>query len=106
MEETKYLEFIRWSLHQADEAPSCISEIDWQGLLKFAKKQTIVGIYWQGIQRLEDVVNKPSEDEVMDWMGEYTKIVRRNAKTNDAVGKMAKLMHDNCISFLSSKVRR
>lgn len=103
MEETKYLEFIRWSLRQTDAAPSCISDIDWQGLLAFAKKQTIIGIYWQGIQRLEDVVNKPTEDEVMDWMGEYTKIVRRNTKTDDAVGNLAKLMHDDCISFFVFK---
>lgn len=47
--------------------------------------------------------NKPLEDDVMDWMGEYTKIVRQNAKTNDDVGKLAKLMHDNCICFFVFK---
>ena len=103
MEETKYLEFIRWSLRQTDAAPSCISDIDWQGLLAFAKKQTIIGIYWQGIQRLEDVVNKPTEDEVMDWMGEYAKIVRRNTKTDDAVAWLAKSMHSNDIGFFVFK---
>ena len=90
-------------MHQADEAPSCISEIDWQGLLKFAKKQTIVGIYWQGIQRLGDVANKPSEDDVMEWMGEYTKIVRRNTKTDDAVAWLAKFMRSNDIGFFVFK---
>lgn len=103
MEETKYLEFIRWSLRQTDAAPSCISEIDWQELLAFAKKQTIIGIYWQGIQRLGDVVNKLSEDEVMDWMGEYTKIVRRNTKTDDAVAWLAKFMRSNDIGFFVFK---
>lgn len=97
MEEIKYLEFIRWSLHHTDTAPSFISEIDWQELLSFAKKQTIIGIYWQGIQRLGDVANKPSEDDVMDWMGEYTKIVRRNTKTDDAVAWLAKFMRSNNI---------
>ena len=103
MEETKYLEFIRWSLHHTDAAPSCISYIDWQGLLSFAKKQTIIGIFWQGIQRLGDIANKPSEDEVMDWMGEYTKIVRRNTKTDDAVAWLAKSMHSNDIGFFVFK---
>jgi hypothetical protein len=103
MEKNKYLEFIRWSLHQADEAPSCISEIDWQELLSFAKKQTIIGIYWQGIQRLGDVANKPSEDDVMDWMGEYIKIVRRNTKTDDAVAWLAKFMRSNDIGFFVFK---
>ena len=90
-------------MHQADEAPSCISEIDWQGLLKFAKKQTIIGIYWQGIQRLGDVANKPSEDDVMEWMGEYTKIVRRNTKTDDAVAWLAKFLQSNDIGFFMFK---
>ena len=103
MEEIKYLEFIRWSLHHNDAAPSFISEIDWQELLSFAKKQTIIGIYLQGIQRLGDVANKPSEDEVMDWMGEYTKIVRRNTKTDDAVAWLAKSMHSNDIGFFVFK---
>ena len=103
MEEIKYLEFIRWSLHHTDAAPSFISEIDWQELLSFAKKQTIIGIYWQGIQRLGDVANKPSEDDVMDWMGEYTKIVRRNTKTDDAVAWLAKFMRSNDIGFFVFK---
>ena len=103
MEEINYLEFIRWSLHHNDAAPSFISEIDWQELLSFAKKQTIIGIYLQGIQRLGDVANKPSEDDVMDWMGEYTKIVRRNTKTDDAVAWLAKSMHSNDIGFFVFK---
>lgn len=103
MEETKYLEFIRWSLHQTDAVPPCISEIDWQGLLKFAKRQTIVGIYWQGIQRLGDVANKPTEDDVMEWMAICTQIVRRNAKTNDAVANLAKFMQSNDIDFFVFK---
>ena len=103
MEEIKYLEFIRWSLHHTDAAPSFISEIDWQELLSFAKKQTIIGIYLQGIQRLGDVSNKPSEDDVMDWMGEYIKIVRRNTKTDDAVAWLAKFMRSNDIGFFVFK---
>ena len=97
------IKFLRWCLHPTGNDPAGISTIDWQELLAFAKKQTIIGIYWQGIQKLGDVVNKPTEDEVMDWMGEYTKIVRRNVKTSDAVGKLAKLMHDNGISFFVFK---
>lgn len=103
MEEIKYLEFIRWSLHHTDAAPSFISEIDWQELLSFAKKQTIIGLFWQGIQRLGDVANKPSEDDVMDWMGEYTKIVRRNTKTDDAVAWLANFIHSNDIGFFVFK---
>ena len=103
MEKETNIEFLRWRLHPIDNVPACISKISWQELLAFAKKQTIVGIYWQGIQRLGDISNKPSEDDVMDWMGNYTKIVRRNVKTDEAVVKLTKLMLDNGIGFFVFK---
>lgn len=98
-----YINFLRWCLHPTGKAPVGILKIDWQELLSFAKKQTIIGIYWQGIQRLGDVANKPSEDDVMDWMGEYTKIVRRNTKTDEAVAWLAKFLQSNDIGFFVFK---
>lgn len=103
MNDSAYIDFLRWCLHPIDNVPACISKISWQELLAFAKKQTIVGIYWQGIQRLGDIPNKPSEDDVMDWMGAYTKIARRNVKTDDAVAKLTKIMRDNGIAFFVFK---
>lgn len=73
------------------------------GTLGVCQKQTIVGICWQGIQRLGDVANKPTEDAVMDWMGEYTKIVRQNTKTNEAVANLAKFMQSKDIGFFVFK---
>lgn len=98
-----YINFLRWCQHPTGKAPIGISKIDWQELLSFAKKQTIIGIYWHGIQRLGDVANKPSEDEVMDWMGEYTKIVRQNTKTDDAVAWLTKFMRSIDIGFFVFK---
>ena len=100
---SEYIIFLRWSLHPTGNIPVCTYTINWQELLAFAKKETIVGIYWQGIQRLGDIPNKPSEDDVMDWMGAYTKIVRRNIKTDDAVAKLTKIMRDNGIAFFVFK---
>jgi len=99
MNDSAYIDFLRWCLHPTGNIPACTSTINWQELLAFAKKQTIVGIYWQGIQRLGDIANKPSEDDVIDWMGAYTKIARRNVKTDDAVTKLTKIMRDNGIAF-------
>ena len=97
------IQFLRWCLHPTDNVPAGALKINWPELLAFAKKQTIVGIYWQGIQRLGDISNKPSEDDVMDWMGNYTKIVRRNVKTDEAIEKLTKFMLGNGISFFVFK---
>lgn len=103
MKEEKYIEFLRWCLYPTDVLPKCVADIDWQELLEFAKKQTIVGIYWQGIQRLGDIANRPSEDDVMEWMGEYKKITRRNTKIDTAVANLTKFMNDNGIDFFVFK---
>jgi hypothetical protein len=94
---------LNWCLHSTDSVSPCISNLNWQELLDFAKRQTIVGVYWQGIQRLGDVANKPTEDDVMEWMGAYTQIVRRNAKTNDTVTNLAKFMQSKDIGFFVFK---
>ena len=39
----------------------------------------------------------------MDWMGNYTKIVRRNVKTDEAIEKLTKFMLGNGISFFVFK---
>ena len=98
-----YMEFLRWCLHPNDVIPASVSDIDWKGLLSFAKKQTIVGIYWQGIQRLGDIANKPSEDDVMEWMGEYQNIVRRNSNVDKEVIKLVSFLEDMGIKFFIFK---
>jgi hypothetical protein len=103
MYDNDYIAFLRWCLNRKGQAPSCVERINWRSLLSFAKEQTIVGIYWQGIQKLGDVANKPSEDDVMEWMGAYTQISRRNAKANEAVANLAKLMQSNDIGFFVFK---
>jgi hypothetical protein len=59
---------------------SLVSEtIDWRELLLFAQQQAIIGVFWQGIKKIGlEEKNAPTEDEVMDWYGEYQKIGKRN----------------------------
>lgn len=110
MEEEKYIPFLQWCIKVKDSSrkdanilPN-VEGIDWRDLLAFAQKQTIVGLYWQGIQRLPtDCTNKPSEDDVMDWMGEYTKIARRNVKTNKTLGQMGLFLEKNDIGYFVFK---
>ena len=46
------------------------------------KKQSIVGVYWDGIVKMPDSTNnKPSEDDVMDWMGENVKLAKARKET-------------------------
>ena len=79
-----FLQFLSYSLSpDSQSVPSCAERIDWIGLLHFAVKQSVVGVCWQGVKRMNELeANRPSEDDVMDWMVEVSKIAKRNRKVN------------------------
>lgn len=103
MTEHPFIEFLRWCLNTSDKMPSCIEFINWEDLLAFAKKQTIVGVYWQGINRLDSSTQLLSEDNVMEWMEAYCKITRRNAQVDAAIIKLNRLLSSNHIKFVVFK---
>lgn len=85
MEIQNYLDFLRYSLSDSSTIPESIVGIKWNKLLVFAKEQAIVGVYARRLlfenEKLNEcdwMSNRPSEDDVMEWMGEVTKIRRRN----------------------------
>lgn len=85
-----FLQFLRYCLSLDDQPlPDCAIHINWTELLGFAKKQSIVGVCWQGVKRMSELEeNRPSEDDVMDWMVEVSKIAKRNRKVNATAVKM------------------
>ena len=87
-----YLQFLSYSLYpDSQSVPSCVERIDWTSLLQFAEKQSVVGVCWQGVKLMGELeTNRPSEDDVMDWMVEVSKIAKRNRKVNATAVKVVK----------------
>lgn len=87
-----FLTFLGYCLSPDSQAlPECAARICWADLLQFAKKQSVVGVYWQGVKRMSGLeTNRPSEDDVMDWMVEVSKIAKRNRKVNAVAVKVVK----------------
>uniref|UniRef100_UPI004025376A nucleotidyltransferase family protein n=1 Tax=Phocaeicola vulgatus TaxID=821 RepID=UPI004025376A len=57
--------------------------MDWSDLLNFAKKQAIVGIFWQGIRALPDTIeNKPDREVLINWLTTVRHIQIRNRQLN------------------------
>lgn len=107
MRQEDYLSFLRYSLNLDGEVPTCVQNINWHDLLRFAKKHAIVGVYAYCLlyyyKKLNDCNwngNKPSEDDVMEWMGEVTKIKHRNIllsrKTEETVQRLKDAGFDCC----------
>ena len=88
----EFLLFLSYCLSPDSQAlPECAARISWADLLQFAKKQSVVGVYWQGVKRMSGLeTNRPSEDDVMDWMVEVSKIAKRNRKVNAVAVKVIK----------------
>ena len=85
-----YLQFISYSLSpNSQSVPFCAKQIDWAGLLQFAEKQSVVGLCWQGVRRMGKLsVNKPTEDDVLEWMAKVSKIAKQNKKVNGVAAKV------------------
>lgn len=67
-----------------DVAPS---EKEWSQLLAMAKKQSLAGICFTGVEKLPQE-QSAGEDLIMEWMGEAVKTQRRNKKLNETCKKL------------------
>lgn len=82
----------------------CNSHIDWIELLDFAARQGVIGVYWHGIEKLFNSptsINKPTDDEVMEWWGEIQEIKKKNEDLFKKAAFVSKTLRkegfENCI---------
>ena len=73
---------------------SVVAGMDWQMLYSFASKQALLGLCFEGIERLgkeypEELKQNPIGRELlMTWMGKAQQIRRQNMKVNAVAGKL------------------
>lgn len=71
------------------------SEAEWGELYAIAKKQSLVGVCFAGVQRLQQQQQEPPEMTYLTWMGMAAKIQQRNEVLNrQCVELQAKLSAD------------
>lgn len=82
------------------------SNMDWQRLYSFASKQTILGLCFDGIERLgkecpnELILNPIRPDLLMTWMGKSQQIRRQNMKVNMVAAKLYAMLREGRIEML------
>ena len=75
-----------------------IAGMDWQELYSFASKQALLGLCFEGIDRLgkeypEELKRNPIGRELlMTWMGKAQQIRRQNMKVNAVAGKLFSML--------------
>lgn len=85
---TAIFAFLKYCLGSKEDMSRVIACMDWQKLYSFASKQAILGLCFDGIERLgeeypEELRLNPIERELlMTWMGVAQQIHRQNMKVN------------------------
>lgn len=84
-ESTKYLEFLKFCLNDNLPVPEGIATIKWHDLIDFGKKHAILGLFIptvlmrNGKLAIADFKgNKPTDDDVMEWMFEDLKLRKKS----------------------------
>lgn len=91
---TSFFTFLRYNLGGKDGMNKVVADIDWQQLYSFASKQTILGLCFDGIDRLgrefpDELKQNPIERELlMTWMAKAQQICRQNMKVNRVAAKL------------------
>lgn len=93
--------FLRYCLGDKVDMSIIVANIDWQQLYSFATKQTIIGLCFNGIERLGKEFpeklkrNSIGRELLMTWMAKSQQIRRQNYKVNEVAAKLySKLTED------------
>ena len=79
-----FFEFLRFCIGSAKELPDSMKEADWKELYRIAQKQCLVGILFDGIQKLPPVEVGMSKDLLLQWMMQCQMLEKANVRLNDA----------------------
>mgnify|MGYP004696135031 FL=1 len=91
---TAFFAFLRYCLGYKRDMSRVVAGMNWQELYSFASKQAILGLCFEGIERLgmeysEELRRNPIErDLLMTWMGAAQQIRRLNMKVNAVAGEL------------------
>ena len=91
---TAIFAFLKYCLGSKEDMSRVIAGMNWHGLYSFASKQALLGLCFDGIERLgeeypEELRRNPIGRELlMTWMGKAQQIRRQNMKVNGVAAKL------------------
>ena len=94
-------DFLIYCLGKKEDMSMVIAGMNWQQLYSFASKQALLGLCFDGIERLgkeypEELKQNPIGRELlMTWMGKAQQIHRQNMKVNAVAGKLFAMLRED-----------
>ena len=98
---SELFDFLKYCLGAKSDVNKVIAGIDWQMLYSFAFKQALLGLCFDGIERLgkeysEELKQNPIGRELlMTWMGKAQQIHRQNMKVNTVASKLFSMLRED-----------
>ena len=98
---TAIFAFLKYFLGSKEDMSRVIAGMNWHGLYSFASKQTILGLCFDGIERLgleyseELRCNPIGRELLMTWMGKAQQIRRQNRKVNLVASKLFSMLRED-----------
>ena len=81
---TFFFDLLKFCVGSESEIPSSLKEADWKELYRIAQKQCLVGILFDGIQKLPPAEVGMSKDLLLQWMMQCQMLEKANVRLNDA----------------------
>ena len=98
---TAIFAFLKYCLGSKEDMSRVIACMNWQELYSFASKQALLGLCFDGIERLgkeypEELKRNPIGRELlMTWMGKVQQIRRQNMKVNAVASKLFSILRED-----------
>ena len=98
---TAIFAFLKYCLGYKGDMSRVIAGMDWHELYSFASKQALLGLCFEGIERLgeeypEELKQNPIGRELlMTWMGVSQQIRRQNMKVNGVAAKLYSMLRED-----------
>ena len=98
---TAIFAFLKYCLGYKRNMSRMIAGMDWQALYSFASKQALLGLCFDGIERLgkeyseELRLNPIGRELLMTWMGKAQQIRRQNMKVNAVASKLYSMLRED-----------
>ena len=98
---TAIFAFLKYCLGSKEDMSRVIAGMDWQELYSFASKQALLGLCFEGIERLgkeypkELKQNPIGRELLMNWMGKAQQIHRQNMKVNAVASKLFSMLRED-----------
>ena len=93
-----FFDFLKYCLGNKGNMSRAIAGMNWHGLYSLASKQALLGLCFDGIERLGEEyreelrLNPIGRDLLMTWMGKAQQISRQNRKVNAVAGKLFSML--------------